>query len=87
MDNTEVNKQMILYGLVSFGSSKCGETGIPAVYTNIEYFIDWIKENIKPWQRNTVNIPLKTFLTLLFATFLMWWMTFSLLRISMIKLS
>ena len=37
---------MYLRGIVSFGTRKCGK-GFPGVYTNIEYYIDWIKANLK----------------------------------------
>ena len=39
---------MYLRGIVSFGKRKCN-TGFPGVYTDISYYIDWIKENMKPW--------------------------------------
>ena len=35
-----------LMGLVSFGSRECG-TGKPGIYTRVESFLPWIKENIK----------------------------------------
>lgn len=36
----------LLVGITSYGEGKCG-SGIPAVYTNIGYFIDWIQNKIK----------------------------------------
>lgn len=36
-----------LYGITSFGPRKCGE-GIPAAYTRVTSFMDWIKSNIAP---------------------------------------
>ena len=37
-------------GLVSFGTSKCGE-GEPGVYTKIEGYLDWIAKHLEPWRR------------------------------------
>ena len=34
-------------GLVSFGTSKCGE-GEPGVYTKIEGYLDWIAKHLEP---------------------------------------
>lgn len=36
-----------LYGIVSFGSKRCGETPTPGIYTNIKHYITWILENLK----------------------------------------
>merc|ERR1712228_564591 len=38
---------MYLKGIVSFGKRKCG-TGFPGVYTDVSYYIEWIKQNLKP---------------------------------------
>ena len=38
---------MYLRGIISFGRKFCGE-GHPGVYTNIEYYIPWIKSHIAP---------------------------------------
>lgn len=38
-------------GIVSWGF-KCGMEGLPTVLTKIQFFLDWIKENIQvllPW--------------------------------------
>ena len=37
-------KQMVLFGLTSWGTRKCG-VGYPAVYTKVGEFLDWISEN------------------------------------------
>ena len=41
------NSRMYLRGVVSFGTRRCGK-GFPGVYTDITYYIDWIKQNLKP---------------------------------------
>ena len=38
---------MYLKGIVSFGTSKCGQ-GTPGVFTNVAYYMDWIRTNMKP---------------------------------------
>ena len=43
LDGTE---PYYLVGVVSFGSRNCG-TGKPTIYTRVESFLPWIKENIK----------------------------------------
>ena len=40
------NVQFLL-GIVSFGSSVCGQ-GFPGIYTNVEFYMDWIRRNLKP---------------------------------------
>lgn len=37
----------ILQGIVSFGSSKCGSTGIPGVYTRVANYVQWIMNEIR----------------------------------------
>lgn len=37
-----VNENNVLYGLVSWGPSKCASKGYTGVYTNVAYFHDWI---------------------------------------------
>jgi len=38
---------MFLRGIVSFGAKRCGERGVPGVYTNVFTYIKWIKEHMK----------------------------------------
>ncbi|XP_021939094.1 trypsin-1-like isoform X2 [Zootermopsis nevadensis] len=38
------NGMFVLTGIVSFGFG-CGKVGYPGIYTNVYYFLDWIKEN------------------------------------------
>ena len=33
-------------GLVSFGLPHCGTAGVPGVYTNVAYFMEWILDNL-----------------------------------------
>ena len=35
-----------LVGIVSFGTVRCAE-GYPGVYTSIEYYLPWIKRNMR----------------------------------------
>lgn len=37
---------MYLRGIVSFGSRRCGDFGVPGVYTNVFAYIQWIKDNL-----------------------------------------
>lgn len=41
------NPRWILQGIVSFGPQKCGKRGVPAVYTRVGKYIDWILNNIR----------------------------------------
>jgi secreted trypsin-like serine protease len=38
-------------GIVSYGFG-CGKMGYPGLYTNVYYFLDWIKENTHEDQKN-----------------------------------
>lgn len=35
-----------LIGIVSFGLKKCGQKNIPAIYTNVYQYLDWINSVI-----------------------------------------
>ena len=35
-------------GFVSFAFEVCGR-GVPTVYTKVEYYIPWMKKNMKSW--------------------------------------
>ncbi|XP_012527986.2 serine protease grass [Monomorium pharaonis] len=38
--------KMIQYGVVSYGLMPCGVSGIPEVYTNVAYYMDWILDTL-----------------------------------------
>ena len=35
----------VLLGIISFGDDKCDSPGFPGVYTNVGYYLDWIKSS------------------------------------------
>ncbi|XP_026493188.2 serine protease snake-like [Vanessa tameamea] len=41
----------MVMGITSFGSAKCAQKGIPAVYTNVATFINWIERHVWPQVR------------------------------------
>jgi elastase-2/chymotrypsin-like protease len=43
----ETGGPMYLKGVVSFGTQKCG-TGFPGVYTNLAFYVDWIRSKLRP---------------------------------------
>ena len=45
-------------GLVSWGF-KCDSVGMPSVYTKVQFFVDWIKENIQV--NNLLNYSISYF--------------------------
>ena len=47
IDEVDVNVPATLYGIVSYGSPRCGAEGVPAVYTRVEHYIDWIRANLR----------------------------------------
>ena len=48
-DDTEGGEQrMVQFGIVSFGPRMCSMEGLPAVYTRVGYYMDWILNNLKP---------------------------------------
>ncbi|KAF2896512.1 hypothetical protein ILUMI_09661 [Ignelater luminosus] len=40
--------RFVQYGIVSFGPRFCGQGGFPGVYTRVDYYMDWILDNMKP---------------------------------------
>ncbi|KAF2897100.1 hypothetical protein ILUMI_09081 [Ignelater luminosus] len=40
--------RFVQYGVVSFGPRFCGQDGFPGVYTRVDYYMDWILDNMKP---------------------------------------
>lgn len=56
--------RMHLIGIISWGIG-CGHKGIPGVYTNVNRYLNWIQNNMKPWRRkylsthNPMSVPLQ----------------------------
>ncbi|XP_054011033.1 transmembrane protease serine 9-like [Hylaeus anthracinus] len=42
------NVKYVQYGIVSFGLKNCGTEGVPGVYTNLVYYMDWVLDTIRP---------------------------------------
>lgn len=42
--------RFVQYGIVSYGPKQCGIDGQPGVYTKISEYIDWILENLEPFE-------------------------------------
>ncbi|XP_053998004.1 CLIP domain-containing serine protease B4-like [Hylaeus anthracinus] len=38
----------IQYGIVSVGFKRCDTEGVPGIYTNVVYYMDWILDTIRP---------------------------------------
>jgi secreted trypsin-like serine protease len=38
----------VLYGIVSYGLNKCGQEGVPGVYTKVDQYVDWIETKMRP---------------------------------------
>lgn len=45
--NDKGHLHWVLYGVVSFGTTPCGLSGNPAVYTKVDQYIDWIESKLK----------------------------------------
>lgn len=46
----EVNlrPRFVQYGVVSFGQRSCGIKGVPAVYTKVASYVNWILSTMRP---------------------------------------
>lgn len=42
-----IKSSYYLYGIVSFGPSKCGTKDVPGVYTSVVKYIEWIENNLQ----------------------------------------
>jgi hypothetical protein len=47
-----------ILGVVSFGSVKCAESGLPTVYSRVGYYYNWINETVKVLDRIKNNITI-----------------------------
>ncbi|KAI8425112.1 hypothetical protein MSG28_006963 [Choristoneura fumiferana] len=54
-ENNQLN--WFLYGVTSFGPSKCGAEGLPGIYTRTTYYLDWILRTISA---NATEIVVKS---------------------------
>lgn len=39
-------ERSVQMGIVSAGHSECGTNGIPGIYTDVNYYLEWILNNI-----------------------------------------
>lgn len=53
-EDTRELSQCVLTGITSWGIG-CASKGIPGVYTEIAYFTDWIKKEVKKLDRTKSN--------------------------------
>lgn len=44
--NDEGKSELVQVGIVSWGVG-CGTKGVPGIYTNVEVFVDWIRESLR----------------------------------------
>lgn len=47
--NSNGKLKMTQFGIVAAGHSSCGEgvTGFPGIYTSVEFYMDWILDNME----------------------------------------
>lgn len=46
--NSDVECMYTIVGVTSFGSIYCGAIGVPAIYTKVYYYLDWIESIVWP---------------------------------------
>lgn len=50
MFSSSVYCMYTIVGVTSFGSVYCGSIGIPAIYTKVFHYLDWIEASVWPGQ-------------------------------------
>lgn len=46
VENSENGPRYFLFGVVSFGVEECGSKGVPAVYTRVTAYMEWILDSL-----------------------------------------
>ena len=46
LESEKDEPRYFLLGLVSVGVPSCGKYALPAVYTNVSYYLPWIMDNL-----------------------------------------
>ena len=53
-ENTVLKQQMQI-GVVSWGPTKCGSSGVPGVYLKLRAYLPWILDNLREYTRYLVK--------------------------------
>lgn len=46
--NADDDDRWYIEGVTSYGSVRCGEANVPAIYARVLSYLDWIQDNMKP---------------------------------------